>query len=72
MGVLFFFTLIMTQRRDDLNWYTNKLIELPKDWLQSKQEDPIDVIKALCGELCDLSKEIPKENFIGTLRAKVD
>jgi len=35
-------------------------------------EDSLQIIKALCGELCDLEKNIENGDFLGTVRSKVD
>ena len=63
--------LSLAQKNENLTLYKNTLIELPKTWLRLQPEDPLSIIRSLCGDLCDLTKEVQVGEFLGTVRAKV-
>jgi len=72
IAILLSFILLVAQMKDRLEWYKNRIAELPQVFLQTQSEDPLETIKQLCGELCDLSKEIQTGEFIGSVRANVN
>ena len=51
-----------------------KIFEAVK-WLNNRREDQagyFTAIKDLCGDLCDLEKEIEQGDFMGSVKAKVN
>ena len=71
IAILLSFILLVAQMKGRLEWYKNRIADLPQVFLQTQSEDPLEIIKQLCGELCDLSKEIQTGEFIGSVRANV-
>ena len=61
----------LVQKKENLTWYKNAVIELPKIRFRLQPEDPLSIIRSLCGDLCDLTKEVQVGEFLGTVRAKV-